>query len=210
MQELHGAINKMKDPSLIRVESDELTYPMHIIIRYEIERGLMEGTVAVEDVPQLWADKMQQYLGCTPADDSQVRFAARMAAMHAACEAESRSSMPAGHVRAGIEEHLWLQGCLQDVHWSMGALGYFPTYSLGAMYAVQIFRTAEQALPTLHEDIAAGRFSGLREWLREKIHKLGSVPENGDALMTAVSGEPLNVGLFVDYLKSKYSQLYKL
>lgn len=101
-----------------------------------------------------------------------------------------------------------VQGCLQDVHWSMGAIGYFPTYTLGAMYAVQIFEAAEKALPTLRADIAAGTFAPLREWLREKVHRLGSVPPNGDALMVAVTGEPLNVGIFLKYLKDKYGKLY--
>lgn len=78
MQDLYEAINVMKDPSFIRVEADELTYPMHIIIRYEVERALMEGTAAVEDVPRLWNEKMQSYLGCTPADDSQVCTRARL------------------------------------------------------------------------------------------------------------------------------------
>lgn len=101
-----------------------------------------------------------------------------------------------------------MQGCLQDVHWSMGAIGYFPTYTLGAMYAVQIFAAAEAALPTLRADIAAGTYGPLREWLREKVHRLGSVPANGDDLMVAVTGEPLNVGIFMKYLKDKYGALY--
>jgi len=93
---LYGAMNKIKDPSMIRVESDELTYTMHVILRYELEKGLIDGSIAVDDIPRLWNEKMQSYLGTCPANDA--------------------------------------EGCLQDVHWSGGALGYFPTYSLGAMY----------------------------------------------------------------------------
>jgi carboxypeptidase Taq len=92
----------------------------------------------------------------------------------------------------------------------MGALGYFTTYTLGAMYAAQIFFTAKKDLPNLEQDIKAGKFSGLREWLREKVHKLGSVPASGDELMLLVTGEPLNVSIFLDYLRTKYRALYKL
>lgn len=98
--QLYAALNVVRTPSMIRVESDECTYPMHIILRYEIERGIMDGSVAVADLPELWASKMQEYLGCTPASNA--------------------------------------EGVLQDVHWSVGAIGYFPTYSLGAMYAAQV------------------------------------------------------------------------
>ena len=103
-----------------------------------------------------------------------------------------------------------MQGCLQDIHWSMGALGYFTTYTLGAMYAAQIFNAAKKDMPDLEKNIEDGKFSGLREWLREKVHKLGSVPADGDALMKAVTGEPLNVSIFLEYLRDKYHALYKL
>lgn len=103
-----------------------------------------------------------------------------------------------------------MQGCLQDIHWAMGAIGYFTTYTLGAMYAAQIFFAAKKDLPDVEQDIAAGKFSPLREWLREKVHKLGSVPPSGDDLMKAVTGEPLNVSIFLGYLKNKYHALYKL
>jgi carboxypeptidase Taq len=103
-----------------------------------------------------------------------------------------------------------VQGCLQDIHWAMGALGYFTTYTLGAMYAAQIFYAAKKDLPNLEQDVAAGKFSQLREWLREKVHKRGSVPSDGDELMKAVTGEPLNVSIFLKYLRDKYHALYKL
>eukprot|EP00199_Chlamydomonas_sp_CCMP681_P000758 CAMPEP_0119102174 /NCGR_PEP_ID=MMETSP1180-20130426/1012_1 /TAXON_ID=3052 ORGANISM="Chlamydomonas cf sp, Strain CCMP681" /NCGR_SAMPLE_ID=MMETSP1180 /ASSEMBLY_ACC=CAM_ASM_000741 /LENGTH=520 /DNA_ID=CAMNT_0007086417 /DNA_START=67 /DNA_END=1629 /DNA_ORIENTATION=+ len=167
---LYQAFNVVQEPSLVRTESDELTYPMHIIVRYEIEKGLIAGTVKVEDVPRLWTEKMREYLGDVPPTDA--------------------------------------QGCLQDVHWSMGAMGYFPTYTLGALYAAQIYQCAMKHLPGLEGQIAAGDFKQLKAWLNEHIHKLGSLYANGDELMTAVTGEPLKPSVFLTYLKEKYSALY--
>eukprot|EP00879_Flechtneria_rotunda_P004762 GHRR01005032.1.p1 GENE.GHRR01005032.1~~GHRR01005032.1.p1 ORF type:complete len:544 (+),score=181.25 GHRR01005032.1:157-1788(+) len=170
--DLYEAVNVIKSPSLIRVESDEVTYPMHIILRYEIERGLLDGSVKVEDVPKVWNQKMKDYLGAVPETDA--------------------------------------QGCLQDVHWSAGLFGYFPTYSLGAMYACQIYELAKQQLPELEQQVARGNFKPLKEWLNESIHKLGSLHPSGDELMKAVTGSPLKPQVFLSYLRSKYSKLYKL
>jgi carboxypeptidase Taq len=89
-------------------------------------------------------------------------------------------------------------------------MGYFPTYTLGAIYAAQIFFAAKKAIPDLEKSIEAGKFSALREWLREKVHKVGSVPSSADELMKLVTGEPLNVSFFLDYLRSKYLPLYKV
>lgn len=170
--DLYAALNVVREISLIRVEADEVTYPMHIILRFEIERGLIDGSVHVDDIPALWNEKMQEYLGVTPPDDA--------------------------------------QGCLQDVHWSAGLFGYFPTYTLGAMAAVQIFATAKNELPDLEADIAAGRFGPLKGWLNDKIHALGSLYPTADDLLQAVTGKPLDPTLFIDYLKQKYAQLYKI
>jgi len=155
--DLYAALNVVRETSLIRVEADEVTYPMHIILRFEIEKGLIDGTVQVDDIPALWNQKMKEYLGVIPADDA--------------------------------------QGCLQDVHWSAGLFGYFPTYSLGAMAAVQIFATAKQQLPDLDADIAAGRFGPLKNWLNDKIHALGSLYPTADDLLRAVTGRPLDPAL---------------
>jgi len=171
-EDLYAAVNVMKHPSYIRVESDEVTYPMHIILRYEIERGLLDGSIKVDDVPAVWNAKMKEYLGVTPDNDA--------------------------------------QGCLQDVHWSAGLFGYFPTYSLGAMYACQIYKHAATQIPNLEEEIAKGNFKPLKEWLNEKLHKLGSLHPSGDDLMTAVTGGPLDPAVFLGYLKDKYSKLYSL
>jgi len=171
-EDLYAALNVVRVPSLIRVEADEVTYPMHIILRFEIETGLIDGSINVDDVPTLWSQKMQEYLGVTPSNDA--------------------------------------EGCLQDMHWSAGLAGYFPTYSLGAMMAVQFFAAAEAELPNLGESLAKGDFAPLRTWLREKVHKVGSLHPTADDLLIAVTGKPLDPELFIDYLRKKYSELYKL
>lgn len=171
-EDLYKAMNIVKVPSLIRVESDEVTYPMHIILRFEIEKALIEGEIDVDDVPKIWNEKMQKYLGVTPESDA--------------------------------------KGCLQDVHWSAGLFGYFPTYTLGAMSAVQIFDTAKKDLPNLESDISEGNFAPLKAWLNEKVHSLGSLYPTADDLLVAVTGEPLDPSIFLDYLKTKYSKIYKL
>ncbi|KAL4418640.1 hypothetical protein ABPG77_005377, partial [Micractinium sp. CCAP 211/92] len=160
--DLYAALNIVKHPSMIRVESDE----------YELEKALIEGKISVDDLPALWNEKMKSYLGCEPESDA--------------------------------------RGVLQDVHWSAGLFGYFPTYSLGAMYACQIFQAAQRELPGLSEDIAAGRFGALKAWLNEKVHKVGSLHTSGDELMKAVTGAPLDPQIFLDYLKEKYTALYQL
>ncbi|MEW5308984.1 MAG: hypothetical protein WDW38_000901 [Sanguina aurantia] len=171
-RQLYESMNVIASPSLIRVESDEVTYPMHVILRYEIERGLMSGSIKVKDLPTVWNAKMKEYLGDVPPTDA--------------------------------------QGCLQDVHWSSGAFGYFPTYSLGAMYATQIFDCAKKSVPGLEEKMAAGDFKELKAWLNAKIHSVGSLHANGDELMVAVTGAPLDPSIFLKYLRDKYTDLYKL
>lgn len=171
-ERLYEAQNTICEPSLIRVEADELTYTLHVILRYEIERGLIDGSVQVADVPRLWNEKMKSYLGTVPPNDA--------------------------------------LGCLQDIHWSGGAMGYFPTYTLGAMYAAQIYQTAAEAIPDLEASLAKGEFTPLRKWLNEKIHRVGSLPPSGDALMVQVTGKPLDPQIYLGYLRRKYSELYKL
>uniref|UniRef100_A0A7S1WYZ1 Carboxypeptidase n=1 Tax=Tetraselmis chuii TaxID=63592 RepID=A0A7S1WYZ1_9CHLO len=170
--DLYAAMNVMQERSMIRVESDELTYPLHIILRYELERGLIDGSIQVKDLPELWNAKMTEYLGCTPTSDA--------------------------------------EGVLQDVHWSAGAFGYFPTYSLGAMYGCQIYKEAHRCLPSLDSDIAAGNFAPLKEWLNKNIHEVGSLHATGDELMRAVTGSKLDPQVYLNHLTSKYSVAYKL
>ena len=103
------------------------------------------------------------------------------------------------------------QGVLQDIHWNgMGAFAYFPTYTLGAMAATQIFETAKEQLPDLDADICAGNFKPLREWLRVHVHELGSLYETADDLLVKVTGKPLDPSIFVSYLKTKYSTIYSI
>ncbi len=170
MEDFYRAINAV-EPSFIRVEADEVTYNLHIILRYQIEKALLSRELAVKDLPTAWNEKMRTLLGVTPPDDA--------------------------------------QGVLQDVHWSMGAFGYFPTYALGNLYAAQIHRQAQLELPRLWSDIAAGRFAPLREWLREKVHRNGRrwLPRQ---LLKEITGEPPSAEFFCDYLRRKYGELYRL
>jgi len=170
--DLYAAMNVIKSPSLIRVEADEVTYPLHIILRFEIEKGLIDGTIQVDDVPKIWNSKMKEFLGVDVESDD--------------------------------------QGCLQDVHWSAGLAGYFPTYSLGAMAAVQIFQAAHAEIPDLDKSISEGKFQELRDWLRNKIHQVGSLHPTADDLLVAVTGKPLDPQTFLQYLHKKYSKLYQL
>mmetsp|Transcript_13911 Transcript_13911/g.23064 ORF Transcript_13911/g.23064 Transcript_13911/m.23064 type:complete len:554 (+) Transcript_13911:121-1782(+) len=161
-------------PGCIRVEADECTYPLHVILRYDIERKLFAGEMAVSDVPQYWVTRMKDDLGVDVPDDA--------------------------------------QGCLQDIHWSFGAVGYFPSYTLGAIMAVQIFNAAKADLgeAELKGQITRGEFKPLREWLREKVHAVGSAYASPDELLVSVTGEPVSPRPYLEYLTHKYSDLYKL
>lgn len=167
---LYRAINTCK-PGFIRVEADELTYPLHIILRYEIEKGLFDGSIAVDDLPEVWNDMMIKYLGIKPPTDT--------------------------------------LGVLQDSHWSSGAFGYFPSYTLGAIYACQFYRTMADELSDVEKKIETGNFARIKTWLNEKIHRQGSLftPQE---LVCRITGEPLNPDYFIDYLKRKYSAIYQL
>ena len=151
---------------LIRVEADEVTYPLHVILRYEIEIGLIEGDVTVDDLPELWNTKMVNYLGVSTTGDDK-------------------------------------NGCMQDVHWFAGLFGYFPTYTLGAIAAAQIFNCAQTNLDDVMGDVSRGDFKKLVSWLRKNIHSSGrhlaSLP-----LIEAVTGEPLNTTAFLSHLKQRY------
>ena len=151
---------------LIRVDADEATYPLHVILRYEIEKSLIEGNVQVADISELWNSKMAEYL-----------------------QRDTRGD--------------YKNGCLQDVHWNAGLFGYFPTYTLGAMMAAQIFAAARRAMPDLLDDISQGEFTNLLNWLRENVHGKGSYHSVSDLLVSA-TGEDLNEVFFVDHLKQRY------
>lgn len=153
-------------PGFIRVDADELSYPAHVILRYEIERALIEGEIEVEDIPALWDEKMQQSLGI---DTS-------------------------GNYR---------DGCMQDIHWTDGAFGYFPTYTLGAMYAAQLFQAVKRAIPQVDEFIQQGELQPVFDWLQQNIWQHGSRFPTQQLLINA-TGEALNPHYFRQHLEQRY------
>jgi carboxypeptidase Taq len=170
MERFYAAINRVK-PSFIRVEADELTYNLHIMLRFEIEQDLIEGRTSPEELPEIWKAKMKAYLGITPTSDA--------------------------------------EGVLQDVHWSFGAFGYFPTYTLGNLYAVQFYEQARIEIPHLEDEIAAGQLMVLRRWLGQKIHRWGRL-FTPDRLCQRVTGTSLSPEPFLRYVERKYGELYRL
>jgi carboxypeptidase Taq len=169
-EDFYKAMNIVK-PSFIRTNADELTYHFHILIRYEIEKELISGSIEVKDLPQVWNAKYKEYLNIdVPSDE---------------------------------------KGILQDIHWSHGSFGYFPTYSIGSFYAAQFFNKALQEIPNLENQIENGNLSELLKWLRKNIHQNGRLFAS-DELCLKVTGEKLNFNYFMDYAKNKYSKLYNL
>jgi len=166
--ELYGAANLVQ-PSLIRVEADEATYNMHIMVRFEIERALMRGDLPVADLPGIWNAKYRDYLGIEVPDDR--------------------------------------RGCLQDIHWSLASFGYFPTYTLGNLYAAQLFEKACDDLPDLEQQIASGELSALRHWLNEKVHAQGCRFRAAE-LCERVTGKPLSADPLLRHLEGKLRPLY--
>ena len=157
-------------PSLVRTEADELTYPMHILIRYEIEKGLFNGTISTEGLDQVWSDMYEKYLGIRPANAK--------------------------------------EGILQDVHWSDGSFGYFPTYALGSAFAAQFMHAMRKDMD-VDQALADNRYTDCIAWLKEHIQKYGCRYE-ADEIMKKATGEPFNVNYYLDYLEEKYSRLYQL
>ena len=170
LDDFYFAINEVR-PSMIRVEADEATYNLHILVRFELEQALLDGDLPVDDLPAAWNEKFQQYLGIRPESDA--------------------------------------TGVLQDVHWSAGLFGYFPTYTLGNLYAAQFFAHADNELGGLDEQFAAGQFGPLRDWLREKIHRQGQ-RHTASELVKIVTGQPLSSAPMLDYLRTKLGPLYGL
>ncbi|MCW5618944.1 MAG: carboxypeptidase M32 [Nitrosomonas sp.] len=166
----YQAINACR-PGFIRVEADELTYPLHVILRFEIEKDLFEGNLSVDDLPEVWNEKMKKYLGIIPPTDT--------------------------------------VGVLQDSHWSSGAFGYFPSYTLGAIYACQFYNALRKELPDTDKNIEAGYFVPIKNWLNQNIHRQGRL-YTPQELVLRITGESLNPQHLIHYLKSKYSAIYKL
>lgn len=164
------AIN-FSEPSLIRIEADELTYPLHIMIRYEIEREIFNGDLQAEDLPRVWNEKYEEYLGVRPQNDA--------------------------------------EGVLQDMHWSDGSFGYFPSYALGFMYAAQWKHAMDQDIPNFDELCERGDLAPIKDWLTNKVHRFGAMKKPNELILEG-TGEPLSSKYLADYLQHKYTQLYNL
>ena len=167
-QALFAAANLVA-PSFIRVDADEVTYNFHVMLRFEIEAGLIDGSIEAADLPELWNDAMKRYLGIVPPSDA--------------------------------------QGVLQDVHWSVGAFGYFPSYMLGNLYAAQLYATMRDQVPHLDAAIGRGDLKPLVDWLRENVHRYGAMYEPQE-LMERITGHELDSAHFVRYVKEKYGAIY--
>jgi carboxypeptidase Taq len=167
---LYRAVNRV-ERSLIRVEADEATYCLHVILRFELEQEMLAGSVDLAELPEIWNQRMRDYLG--------------------------------------VEVPSVVQGVLQDVHWSEGIIGYFPTYALGNVIASQIWEAVRADLPDLDDQLAAGEFAPLRGWLRDHLHRYGRkfLPAE---MIERVSGRPLDVGPYLAYLKGKFGPIYGL
>ena len=170
LEDFHRAVNAVQ-PSLIRVEADEVTYNLHILVRFELEKRLISGDLQVGELPGAWNAQYRAALGVEPPDDA--------------------------------------QGVLQDIHWSMGSFGYFPTYALGNLYAAQFYRTMKRDLPGMEEELVRGEFAPVLSWLRDKVHRLGRLVPAAE-LCRQVTGESLDPGCLAEYLEGKYSGLYEL
>ncbi|HVF78112.1 MAG TPA: carboxypeptidase M32, partial [Solirubrobacteraceae bacterium] len=164
------AINVVR-PTLIRVEADEVTYSLHVILRFELELGLIDGTLDAADLPAAWSAKMRQFFGIDVPDD--------------------------------------LHGVLQDIHWSEGIIGYFPTYAIGNVLAAQLWEVAQAEIPDLDAELSRGELGALRVWLREKIHRHGRLYTPPELIEQAVAG-PLDPAPLLAHLRAKYGALYAL
>lgn len=170
LEQFHAAMNKVR-PSMIRVEADEATYNLHIMLRFEIEQLLINEDFPVAELPAIWNDKMEEYVGIRPKNDS--------------------------------------EGVLQDVHWSFGAFGYFPTYTLGNLYSVQFYNQAKKDIPGLEDQYTHGKFNHLLDWLRTNIHSKGR-GVTASELVLNVTGSELSAKPFLDYLEKKYRGIYSI
>ena len=170
MEKFYRAINSVQ-PSFIRVNADEVTYGLHIILRFEIEKDLIDEKIQVSELPEIWNSRFEELLGIVPPDDK--------------------------------------EGVLQDIHWGMGMIGYFPTYFLGTLYAAQMYNVALKQMPHLPEDYKKGEFSNLLNFVRENVHQHGAVYRAGD-LIKRITGEDLNPDYFMKYIENKFYPIYGL
>ncbi len=159
----------MVNPSFIRVEADETTYNLHIMLRFQIERAIISGQLAVKDIPGEWNKLFEQYMGLKVPDDR--------------------------------------RGCLQDVHWSFGAFGYFPTYTLGNLYAGQLWETINKQIPDLDNQLSRGEFGTLKAWLNENIHRHGK-RYRAEELCRKITGQALSSDGLIRHLEGKIRPIY--
>ena len=170
VEDFYKGINKVA-PSFIRVEADEATYNLHVMLRMDIEISLLEGSMKVKDLPDVWNTTFKDYLGVTPPDDA--------------------------------------LGVLQDIHWSFGLFGYFPTYSLGNLVSAQLWEVINADIPDLPDQIGKGEFAPLLTWLNEKIHIHGSKFKPQE-LIEQVTGSKIDGDLYIKYLQTKFGEIYRL
>ena len=168
IEKFYKGINSVS-PSLIRTEADELTYHFHVMIRYEIEKMLIEGSLPTKDIPACWNEMYQKYLGVKVPDDN--------------------------------------RGCLQDIHWSHGSFGYFATYSLGSLYAAQLYSTIEKKYPAVSEDLTNGKINSIQDWLKKEIYCNGRY-YSSEELCKKATGETLQSSYFIEYATKKFSEIY--
>jgi len=168
IEKFYKGINSVS-PSLIRTEADELTYHFHVMIRYEIEKMLIEGSLPTKDIPACWNEMYQKYLGIKVPDDN--------------------------------------RGCLQDIHWSHGSFGYFATYSLGSLYAAQLYSTIEKKYPAVSEDLTNGKINSIQDWLKKEIYCNGRY-YSSEELCEKATGETLQSSYFINYATKKFSEIY--
>ena len=164
-ENLYKLMNRVK-PSLIRVDADEVTYPLHVIMRFEIEEAIVEGNMRAFDLPDLWNSKMQEYLGITPKNDA--------------------------------------DGCMQDIHWPSGLLGYFPSYTYGAIIASMLMKSAKEQYSSIGTELQSGNFTSLNKYLNENLRSFGSSKISADLLKAATGHDTVQPTIFIDYLKGKY------
>jgi carboxypeptidase Taq len=153
-------------PSLVRVDADEVTYPLHVILRFEIEEALIEGNIKADDLPELWNTKMQAYLDIKPQTDD--------------------------------------VGCMQDIHWPSGQLGYFPAYANGAIIANMLMQAAQKDYPTMDAALREGNFNDLNNFLTENLRRFGALKSSSDLLAGATGHTKIQPTTFLGYLKKKY------
>ena len=170
LENLYRTVNQV-EPSLIRVEADELTYCLHVILRFEIEVDLIQDKIKVDELSTIWNQRMNEMLGIEPKND--------------------------------------LEGVLQDMHWSGGSFGYFPTYAIGTIYASQLYNKMIEENPGISKEIENGKFENIIKWLIDKVHKYGRL-ETADDIVKNACGTGLNSKVYIDYLSDKYLNLYEI